>query len=151
MKQSPELHQIQDNMRTGPLAAYRFLGDDPRNLAEIIGEDQQIVAKAGLTTTLIAERMKYLTKHGEENLGTPVVVDDTFRVIVEEHKGVIPCPFRDHYNAAKRDVTVVNLQLMESVQWSDLSVHLIEEHGFFEGVGASYRLDPEKLTKVIGL
>lgn len=149
MKQSPELHEIQDSMRHGQLAVYRFLGDDTRNLVDIITRDRQVLDEVGLTCEQIAKRMEELAKHGEDKPGVPVIVG-THQVTVEEHKGTIPCPFRDHHHAMKRNVTVVNLQLMDSVRWSDLNVHLIKEHGFFEGIGAPYRLEPEKLAKVLG-
>lgn len=151
MKQSPELQQIQDNMRTGALAVYCFLGDDTRNLIDIISRDRQVLDQLGVTTEELAQRMEELARYGREKPGIPVVVDGIFQVTVEEHKGSIPCPFRDRYSAPKRDVTVINLHLEERVRWSDLNVHLLAAHGFFEGEGAPYRLEPEQLAKVLGL
>jgi hypothetical protein len=30
-----------------------------------------------------------------------------------------------------------------------LNIHLVEEHGFFEGRGAFFRIEPEELIRVI--
>jgi hypothetical protein len=35
------------------------------------------------------------------------------------------------------------------VRWSDLNIHLIKAHGFFEGRGASFRIEPELLLSVL--
>ena len=48
MKQSPELRIIQENMLTGSMAAYGFLGDDTRSLADILRDDQCIGRGGGI-------------------------------------------------------------------------------------------------------
>jgi hypothetical protein len=35
------------------------------------------------------------------------------------------------------------------VQWSDLSIHLIGAHGFFEGRGSFFRLEPAELVAIL--
>ena len=49
---------IENNMRTGILAAYHFLGTDQRSLADILASDQSTTAELGLTHADIA---KWLT------------------------------------------------------------------------------------------
>nr|NLJ03137.1 hypothetical protein [Bacillota bacterium] len=59
MKQGPDLKRIEDNMRSGLLAAHQFLGTDLRTLADIIFQDRLLLEPLGLTARAIAERMRY--------------------------------------------------------------------------------------------
>ena len=61
MKQGPDLRRIEDNMRTGTLAAHQFLGTDRRALADIILQDQLLLEQLGLTNQALAERMRFFT------------------------------------------------------------------------------------------
>lgn len=147
MKQGPDLRRIEDNMRTGTLAAHQFLGTDRRALADIILQDQLLLEQLGLTNQALAERMRFFTDQAAEK-GFKVV-DKRFQVEREEHKGTIPCPFADNFNAAKSITKVSNLQTGGEVIWSDLNIHLIEEHGFYEGYGSPFRVDPMAYADVL--
>ena len=149
MKQSPELQHIQDNMQPGILSAEGFLGYDTRNLSDILAEDSSTVERLGITDKAIAERMRYFTEKGKSGLGNPVVVNQIFQVTVEDHRGFIPCPFSDNFSAEKRNTRVVNLITNRSVQWSDLNVHMIEKHGFYEGNGSFFRIEPAEVVEVL--
>jgi len=39
----------------------------------------------------------------------------------------------------------------ENLVWSDLTIHLIEEHGFYQGKGSPYRLDPSEVKRILEL
>lgn len=151
MKQNPNLQRIQGTMVNGPLAEYRFLGDDTRNLVDIINDDNMLIAELGASHAAIARRLKYFTEIGRAHLGCPVVVDDVFEVIAGDHKGFVPCPFGDNHNSSKCNVKVTNLQLNKAIHWSDLNIHMIEQHGFYEGKGARFRVEPNKVVEVLGL
>ncbi len=148
MKQGPGTRRIEDNMRSGPLAAHQFLGRDLRSLADIILQDQLVLEPLGLTNADIAQRMAYFSAHAEEGSG-PTLVDGKFEVERQEHKGGIPCPFSDNYQSTKSITLVKNMQLGKTVQWSDLNIHLIAEHGFYEGEGAPFRVDPVEYAEVL--
>lgn len=148
MKQGPSFKRIEDNMRSGPLAAHQFLGTDLRTLTDIILQDQLVLEPLGLTNADIAGRMEYFTDLAEESSG-PKLVDGKFEVEREEHKGSIPCPFADNCQATKSITRVTNLQSGKSVQWSDLNIHLIAKHGFYEGEGAPFRVDPVEYAEVL--
>ncbi|NLL47807.1 MAG: hypothetical protein GX249_04410 [Firmicutes bacterium] len=150
MKQGPELKRIEDNMRSGQLAAHQFLGTDTRALKDIILHDQLLLEPLGLTPQDIAERMLYFTEKAEENLG-PQLIDKVFRVERQEHKGDIPCPFADNSQASKSITQVTNTRTGKTVSWSDLNIHLIAEHGFFEGHGAPFRVDPVEIAEVLDI
>jgi hypothetical protein len=35
------------------------------------------------------------------------------------------------------------------MHWSDLNIHLIAKHGFFEGKGSAFRIEPKELISTI--
>lgn len=148
MKQGPNFQRIEENMRFGPLAAHQFLGTDTRSLADIILHDQLVVEQLHLTNQDIYERMRYFTEQVAGD-GDIQIVDGKFKVEREEHKGNILCPFADNFQTTKSLTKVYNLELGKEVVWSDLNIHLIAYHGFYEGTGAPFRLDPLELVEIL--
>lgn len=151
MKQTPDFDKIQENMRAGSITGPGFLGLDERNLVDIISEDQAKVKELGLTNEIIANKLEMFMKQGERGFGSPVKVDDRFVVIVEENRGYIPCPFRHGHLAKKANINVRNIARKEEVDYSPISIHLIREHGFYQGKGSPYRLDPAKVARILEL
>lgn len=149
MKQSPELRAIQENMQTGSLAAYGFLGTDTRSLADILRDDDERVASLALTHGAIADRLQFFYEAGQEKLGRAEEVDTQYDVLVEEHKGGIPCPFRDNFTAAKAVITVTDRRSGQTLVWSALNIHMIRAHGFYEGRGAKFRVEPEAVAELL--
>ena len=151
MKQSPEFAQIQANMMPGALSAHGFIGEDSRNLADIIHSDAKSLQKIGVTQEALADKMQEMTDAGLLGLGRPVPMEEQFEIAVEEYKGEIPCPFKDNAKAKKRQTLVRRLDTGVMMRWTDLNIHMIREHGFFEGYGSSYRLDPAELARFLGM
>jgi hypothetical protein len=137
------------NLLPGAISGEGFLGTDPRSLADIIAADARTVAACGTSNTAIAARMRQLTDSGEAGLGRPVLVDGHLEVTVSDTRGRIACPFSDGFGAHKRLISVVDRQSGRTVCWSDLNIHLIEEHGFYEGRGAAFRVEPQGLAELI--
>ncbi len=151
MRQNPKLQGIQMTMQAGVLAPYQFLGDDTRNIADIIHADNLTVTQLETTHATIVARMKYFAQSGKKSIGHEVVVDECYRVVAEEHKGSVPCPFADNYQARKSVIHVTNLVLQRSVYYTDLNIHMIEEHQFYEGIGAPYRVDPRDVVEILNV
>ena len=149
MKQTPEQKRIEDNLRAGALSAEGFLGDDTRSLTDIIRDDQAMVEQLGLSHKTIAARLRALTEAGTTGLGRPVLIDGYLAVIVEDYRGEIPCPFRDHASFAKQLTTCTDQNSKRAIRWSDLNVHMIEAHGFYEGRGSSFRLEPAEIREIL--
>ncbi|WGS64029.1 hypothetical protein [Marinitoga aeolica] len=148
MKMTPEFQKAQANMQPGIITADGFLGDDDRNLIDIIIEDEELLSSLNCDVETIIEKLKYLKEKGEKGLGEPITVDGKWEVQVGEARGHLPCPFED--GIFRKVVTkVVNLKNNESIIFSDLSLHLIEKHHFFQGKGSPFRLDPAKLVRVL--
>lgn len=151
MKQGPDLQRIEENMRTGSLAAHGFMGTDTRSLAAVLQADQVRLERLGITKEEMAARMRHFTEIGKEHLGQAIVVEGKYRVETIDHKGSILCPFAHDYQASKCNTHLTCLRTGRSIVWSDLNIHLVEEHGFFEGNGARFRLEPEELADILGL
>ncbi|NLG57091.1 MAG: hypothetical protein GX540_01635, partial [Clostridiales bacterium] len=74
-----------------------------------------------------------------------------YLVKTEEYMGWLGCPFKDARRAAKRNTRVTDKATGQQMRWSDLSIHLIEEHAFFQGKGSPFRLEPEALAAFLRL
>ena len=151
VKQSPELDRVEQNMRPMYLCAEGFLGRDPRKLIEILTEDQGTVNSLGLNHEAIAPRLMSITERARDGWGDPVVVEGRFEVEVHEARGKIPCPWGHPGLYRKTHVKLENRGTGETLVWSDLAIHLIEEHGFYQGRGSPYRLEPAEVKRILEL
>jgi len=149
MKESPQSNNLEQILRSSKMAAGGFMGSDSRSFAEIIDADAYEVSKLGYTAQQLSARMQEITVTATRGLGTWVKVDDTHQAMVEEARGSIACPWPHLRRFVKRVTTVRRLDSDQTISWTDLNIHLIAEHGFFEGRGSAFRIEPGKLTKVI--
>ena len=136
-------------MKQGNTGLDGFLGADHRPLAEIIRADEKEVKKLNLTHRVIAERMSYFRKAGEKGLDEFVAVTPHFEVSCEITRGFLPCPFGDPGMHRKTMITVRNLRLQKKIIFSDLNIHLIAVHGFYEGKSSPLRLEPVELSEIM--
>jgi hypothetical protein len=125
------------------------MGDDSRSFTEVIDADASQVSKLGYTTEKIAARMQTITDTAKKGLGNWIRVDDKLQAMVEEAKGSLICPWPHPGRFVKRVTSVKRCDSGETIRWSDLNIHLIAKHSFFEGRGAAFRIEPEKLINVI--
>jgi hypothetical protein len=151
VKQSPELDRIERNMRPMCLCQRGFLGYERRKLIEILTDDQGTVTSLGLSHEMIVQRLRAITEKARDGWGDPVIVDGKFSVEVNEVRGKIPCPWGHPGLYPKTHVTLEKIETGETLIWSDLGIHLIEEHGFYQGRGSPYRLDPSTVKRILGL
>lgn len=149
MKQTVQMRRIQEKMAPGVITRDGFLGQDRRNLVDILVQDEAEVHRLGLSHQAIAQRMIELRDSGLSGLGNFIDVAPHFEVRVDSVRGKLPCPFGDPGIFAKTNTTVRNLQKGRELTYTDLHIHLIGSHGFYEGLGSPYRLDPEALAEVL--
>ena len=136
----PRLLEIEQELRRG-----NYLRDDDRPLERILGEDAEIVSRLHMDLDEITSKMKRFYDLGREGLGEPVVTDDDFEITVREDRGIIPSPWGDNYGAPKAIIDVTNLRNGKKLRFSMLGWHLIRSHGFFQGKGSPFRIDPREL------
>jgi len=151
MKQDIYYTKAQERMKKGIIVRDGFLGDDKRNLIDIITEDEETIKRLSLTNEQIANSLIEFKEAGIKGLGEYVHYKENFEIKVETFRGKLPCPFGDKGVFQKSEVTVRNIRLNEQIIYSDLTIHLIKEHGFYQGKGSYYRLEPEKIARVFEL
>jgi hypothetical protein len=149
MKQSVQMDIIQGNMRPGVITRDGFLGTDRRKLVEILVEDDEHVKRIGYTHQQIARRMQEFRDAGVRGLGSIVPVEPHFEVTVDSVRGGLPCPFGHPGIIPKTNITVKNLEKGTEITYTELNVHMIGAHGFYEGKGAELRLEPKDLVEVL--
>jgi hypothetical protein len=149
MKQSHQDDMTQDRMRPGVITRDGLLGTDRRKLRDILDADDAAVRRLGLTHAALVARMRELRDAGARGLGEPVTVPGRFEVRVDSVRGGLPCPFPHEGLYGKEFVDVRNLRTGERVTFTELNIHLIEAHGFYEGVGSPFRQDPATLARVL--
>ena len=93
--------------------------------------------------------MQQITDAAKAGLGTWVQIDETLEAKVDEARGWLVCPWSHPGTFLKRITSVRAVETGASIQWSDLNIHLIAEHGFFEGRGSNFRLEPAELVAII--
>jgi hypothetical protein len=148
VKQSPILDRVEQEMRK--IGMGTFLGKDTRRLSEILDDDKNTMSSLGLTHHEIASRLEKIAVTAKKNLGDYISVGDRYEVMMEVHRGMIPCPwmhpgglFYKSYMELHDRITV------ETVILSDLSIHLIRDHGFYQGKGSPFRLEPKLMKRIL--
>jgi len=149
MKQDPKWAKIQKNMRPGVISIRGFLGGDKRDLIQILDEDHARVEQLHVMHQQIAAKMTAFRDAGMQGLGEFIDVEPHFSVRVDSVRGKLCCPFEDPCLSPKTNVTVRNLAIDQEITYTDLNIHLIAEHGFYQGKGSPFRLEPEELVKIL--
>jgi hypothetical protein len=149
MKQTVQMREIQERMKPGVITRDGFLGKDRRNLIDILQEDDAEVKRRNLTHTQIAERMLQFREAGKKGLGEFISVPPHFEVRVDSVRGKLPCPFKHPGLIRKTNITVRNLQSNREITYTDMHIHMIGEHGFYEGRGSSFRLEVKDIVETL--
>jgi hypothetical protein len=149
MKQSPQEQKIEKLLRSSKLSAGGFMGNDSRNLGEVIEADAAELARLNITSGELAERMQIITNQAKQRLGNWVAINERLQARADEAKGVIVCPWPHPGRFDKRVTYLKDTEADRQIKWSDLNIHLIAEHGFFEGKGAAFRLEPAEVVEMV--
>lgn len=149
MKQTLQMTKIQEKMKPGIITRDGFLGNDKRNLVDMLIDDDAEVKRMNITHSLIAERMLELRDAGMRGLGEFISVAPHFEVRVDSVRGKLPCPFGDPGVFPKTNITVRNLARNREITFTDLHIHMIGSHGFYEGKGFAFRLEPKELAETL--
>ena len=149
MKKSPQSQKLEKMLRASKISSCGFLGIDQRSLDEIIEADAAQIERLGYTNDRIASRMRELTGIALSGLGDWVRISENIEVSIDDNRGSIPCPWSHGVRCSKMITSARRIDTKVSVRWSELNIHMIEAHGFYEGKGAAFRLEPALLIKVI--
>lgn len=150
MKQSPQEKKLEAMLRSTKLVAGGFMGTDTRHPAEVIQQDTAALEKFGLTPAQVAQRMRELTELAKPRLGNWVETEAAkLRVKSEDFKGLLVCPWPHPGTFHKRITTAERLDTGQKLSWTDLNIHMVESHEFFEGRGAFFRIEPAQAVQVL--
>ena len=150
MKQSPRDKKLEEVLRSTHLVAGGFMGTDPRHPIEIIEKDIVELERLGVTAGQVAARMTELTELAKPRLGSWIDCETRkLRVKSEDFKGALVCPWPHPGTFDKRITTVEHLETVKQISWTDLNIHMIAEHGFFEGKGAFFRIEPAEIISIL--
>ncbi|MHC4213330.1 MAG: hypothetical protein ACYSWP_08165 [Planctomycetota bacterium] len=149
MKESPQTQKLEQMLKSSTIVAGGFMGTDNRDVNQIIDDDLTVLTGFDITAEQLAQKMRLITEKAEPGLGTWVKIDDNLRAMTIGAKGALTCPWPHPGRFNKTVTTAERIDLGQNVTWSDLSIHLIAEHGFFQGKGSTFRLEPDKLIRVI--
>ena len=150
MKQSPRDKKLEEVLRSTHLVAGGFMGTDPRHPIEIIEKDIVELERLGVTAGQVAARMTELTELAKPRLGSWIDCETRkLRVKSEDFKGALVCPWPHSGTFDKRITTVEHLETGKQISWTDLNIHMIAEHGFFEGKGAFFRIEPAEIISIL--
>ncbi|MDD5458933.1 MAG: hypothetical protein PHF37_06045 [Phycisphaerae bacterium] len=150
MKKTAEMEKLHQMLKSDRFVAGGFLGSDERFFLDIIDDDIAELSRINITAAELAQRMQQITEAAIKGLGTWVKVDEKTEAKVDEAKGGLVCPWPHRAGLfAKRVTTVKRLDTGQTIFYSDLNIHFISEHSFFEGKGSSFRLEPRRLVEMI--
>jgi len=141
MKRNPAEDHVRRRLAPGVLSLEGFLGTDARNIADIVAADIAELEAAGVAAADLADLFDELHAAADEALENPrQLFDGRVTVRVTEVMGRLPCPFGCGHLAHKGVVEVRTDG--KTLLLTPLHSHLIREHGFFQGRGAPYRIEP---------
>ena len=145
MKKNPRHASERDMMAPGRLSRDGFLGNDERTLDDIIAADLAVLDAADLTAAEIADLLDELHEAADQALEMPrSLCGGAVTVQALEVRGQISCPFACAFHTHKANIEVQAGAMR--LLLTPLSAHLIREHGFFQGKGSPFRLEPKLLV-----
>jgi hypothetical protein len=146
MKQNPAEQTIRSHLEPGALSIEGFLGHDNRAIDEIIATDMGEVEAAGLTLDELGAFLESLHITADEGWeGRVPMFDGKISVRSDETLGQIPCPFTCGAHCHKAVIGVKDGSGKDLLHFTPLDAHLIRAHGFFQGKGSAYRIEPANL------
>jgi hypothetical protein len=126
-----------------------FLGTDIRTPEEIIKTDLEALAGCGIDNKKIVTALRSAYVAAERALGNPVEIADGVTAVHHDVRGRIPSPFQEDGTFQKGETVVSEKSSNASFCITPLSINLIEKHGFFQGKGSPYRIEPDIAARIL--
>ncbi|MCE5280163.1 MAG: hypothetical protein ABFD92_17865 [Planctomycetaceae bacterium] len=142
MKQTIADQKVLERMAAGALCRDGFLGNDPRELSDIIAADTAAVEAAGLSHADVAAALSEAMARAAAGFGNLVPIRTHLAATYIEAMGRIPSPWPGEGVFRKGELQVADQASGRTIFATPLSIHLIAAHGFYQGRGSRYRLEP---------
>ncbi|MFP4243258.1 MAG: hypothetical protein ACLFQB_15385 [Chitinispirillaceae bacterium] len=146
-------HEPRSAAPLGPskFSADGFLGTDGRKPEEIIADDLSTLQDMGIRRESLTGALREIYSKAESALGNPVRISPRLKAEHFESRGKIPSPFDREGLFPKGEVELSDEKTGRTVIFTPLSIYLVEKHGFFQGKGSRYRLEPEEVADMLEL
>jgi hypothetical protein len=151
MKQSPSEQALLRNLRPSTFSAQGFLGPDSRPIDEIISEDLRVLERHHVSQKTLVHALKRAYDLAQKALGADMAIGEGVTAKYYESMGRVPSPFQGDGVFEKGEVKVKDAQSGHTIIITRLGIHLIEKHGFFQGKGSPYRMEPIAAMKIFRL
>ena len=142
MKKSPEESKLRERLKPSIFSGGGFLGDDTRELEEIINEDLNKLEEHSVEKTELVELLKKAYNNVKQGYQQKVKLTENLEGEFFEAKGHIPSPFRGDGVFEKGEARIQHQESGKTIIITALSINLIEKHDFFQGQGSRYRIEP---------
>jgi hypothetical protein len=143
MKQTPSERDAARLFEPSKFSGDGFLGTDTRPVEQIIAADRAAVDALGTTCEAIAEQLAAVYDLAERALGDPVDLRNGMVATHFESRGKSPSPFRGDGLFPKGEVVISGGPSNKRLRLTRLGISMIRNHGFFQGRGSPYRIEPE--------
>jgi hypothetical protein len=140
--------RTKSNFQPGALTRDGFLGKDERAIQDIVREDETALVRLGANREAVADFLQSLIDQGKKGLEGRVVCGN-WTVQIHWARGLLPCPFGEPKLHPKITAVAFEKSSGRTLRFSQLTVHLIREHGFFEGRGSAFRVEPEQAVELM--
>ena len=150
MKLAPREQEQARLFGPSKFSAEGFLGNDPRTVEEIVEADRELLISLGTTADAVADLLAAVFARAEAAFGEPVAIKPSITATLFEARGKIPSPFRGDGVFQKGEVMVYEEDTQKTLFITRLGINLIRKHGFFQGRGSRYRIEPADALRLCG-
>ncbi|WP_028571371.1 hypothetical protein [Desulfonatronum lacustre] len=150
-RRAPLEAEMYSHLGPSRFSALGFLGEDARDWEDILADDARTLEGLGVSRKQLVEELREVYERAVKAGGDPVPVGPGSVAECLECRGRIPSPFPGEGTFPKHQVRVFREQGAESLVITPLALHLIERHGFFQGIGSPFRIDPVQAVAMLGL
>jgi len=150
MKKNPVFQAARERMEPGRLSRDGFLGVDERSIEDIVAADVAVLEQEGVTADELADFLDDVHVAADAALEAPRrLYGGRLTVQLVEVMGRISCPFACGFRTHKANIQITAAG--QTVTVTPMQAHLIRDHGFFQGRGGEFRVEPQELVALYRL
>ena len=148
MKRAPQETKVIQNLAPSKFSGVGFMGNDSRDVEEVISADARTLERLGTDSLSVAGKLQIIFDLASAELGDELKLSENLTVQYLACRGRIPSPFPGEGSFEKNMVLVQSDDKSIHFYITPLSIHLIKKHGFFQGRGSPFRIEPEIIAGI---
>jgi hypothetical protein len=166
-----EIERVQERMYPGKWSEVGFLGVEDK-LKDTCTNDSNFLQEKNISCEQIADKLEVIVEKAKQlytdrieaeaeaedvayNFNPLAIIDGKFKIsgFALATNGYQKCPFSERVLCGKgrQAYEITNIENGSSISLSQLHIHMIRDHHFFEGKGTPYRLEPSAACDVLEL